>query len=543
MDDITKSWIRNPSDELAVANGCRFDLERAEYVVNWIETHCRLYEGSNELITLGDWQYEATMRLFGWIRWSERLGRWIRRFTRASIWLPKKSAKSPTGATWTLYLVCGDGERGQHVYFAAADGQQARIAAKHAIEMVKASPELSEDFDINLNEMKLTHRPTLSDAKPISSSDKRAAKAKQGLNGSTLIDECHVVSRDFISQSSIDKAGASRDEPLHMEVSTAGKDPDGYGRQQYEYGKLVEAGKHVDQAFFFLCYEAPQDLTDAELDADPVKYGKMANPTWGRIIQEDEFLADYRRSKRTLADLADFKTFRLNIWQTTTSPWLNINEWHACKETFDEEEMTGLECAMGLDLALTRDMASLACCFKIDDEHYRLLTYFFLPRKGFDRLKTQIPQLLEWERDGHIEITDGGELDFTFVEAKAAELADKFIVTMLVYDPRYAAQASQRIEENLGIERHPFAQQTGQFAEPMSTFENLVKNQALGHVGHPVMDWQIGHVNVKTDHNGYTRPVKPPRDDPKKIDGVVASIMALAGAMQAEVYNESTLRN
>lgn len=538
MDEVTKRWIRNRSDELAVANGCRFDEARGKHVVAWVQKYCRLYEGSRGPMILKDWQYEATMRLFGWVKWSKRLNRWVRRFTRALVLIAKKNGKSPTAAAWALYLLAGDGEPGQHVFFAAADGSQARIMAKHAVEMVRASPALDEtqggEIGINLAEMKLMHRPSLSDAKPISSGDNRAAKAKQGLNGSVVIDEIHVVTREFISESAIDKAGASRDEPLHIEVSTAGKDPDGYGYQQYEYGKQVEAGEVDDQGFLFLCYEAPQDLTDEALHADPVKYGRMANPTWGRIIQEEEFLADYNRSRRSLVDLADFKTFRLNIWQKSSAPWIRAEDWRQCEVEFDESELYGRDCFAGLDLGITRDMSALVFVFPWDDDCFRVLPFAYMPEKALENMALKVPQLFQWQRSGFLIATPGDTTDYRYLLDTFEEKAEKFRVIELIYDERFAEQITQEMSERTGVPRLKFAQGPGKFNEPTQNFERAVLQRKIQHNGNPLLSWQIGHTNVITDRRGNMMPVKPPRSDHKKIDAVMASIMAFAGARLQE---------
>ena len=42
-EEITRAWVRNPSDEAAVASGCRFNLYPALFGVWWIERYCRLY--------------------------------------------------------------------------------------------------------------------------------------------------------------------------------------------------------------------------------------------------------------------------------------------------------------------------------------------------------------------------------------------------------------------------------------------------------------------------------------------------------------------
>src|SRR5215831_7504542 len=226
MDRATKKWIRNASDEKAAQSGCRFDESRGRFVVEWIERYCRLYEGewAGQAMKLTDWQLDCTLRLFGWVRQSKKWKRLVRRFRAASIWVAKKNKKSPTLAAWGLYLLCGDGEPGQKIFLGAKDGRQARdIAGKHAVEMMLASQDLREECRLNRTTMQITHLPTKSLMIPLASSNARHQQSKEGLNGSVLIDECHVVDRDFVRR--ISRAGISRSEPLQLEVSTAGNDP------------------------------------------------------------------------------------------------------------------------------------------------------------------------------------------------------------------------------------------------------------------------------------------------------------------------------
>ena len=172
IDHETKQWLRNAADERAAANGCRFDEARGQFVADWIERYARLYEGewAGQPMRLMDWQLDCTLRLFGWVRHSDKWGREIRRFRAASIWVAKKNKKSPTLAGWGLYLLCGDGEPGQKVFFAAKDGTQARdIAGKHAVEMLMQSPELQAECSLNKNRLQITHLPSRSIMVPLSS--------------------------------------------------------------------------------------------------------------------------------------------------------------------------------------------------------------------------------------------------------------------------------------------------------------------------------------------------------------------------------------
>ncbi len=353
---LTKRWIKNASDERAVSNCCSFEESRGQFVVDWLETCLCLYEGemAGQPFKCMDWQRDFLMRLFGWVRPSERWNKKIRRFREAGLWVPKKNGKSPLLAALGLYLMCGDSEPGQQVYFAAKDGAQARKGVgRHAIEMCQASPLMMSECTINKSLLQITHEETRSILYPLSAADKRTQKAKEGLNGSVLVDETHVVDREFMNR--ISRAGISRIEPLLIEVSTAGDDPESYGRERYDYGKMVERGDTPDDRFLFMSYEAPTDLNEVDLDADPWKYGEAANPSRGITVSREEFLDDYNSSKASISKLNLFKMYRLNVWQASDNPWLRQSDWIQNGDDYDWESLRDRPCWLGLDLAKVHD--------------------------------------------------------------------------------------------------------------------------------------------------------------------------------------------
>lgn len=547
VDAVTRRWIRNAADERAAANGCTFDEARGEHVLNFARKYLRLYEGdkAGQVLEPMGWQVEVTMRLFGWVRYSERWGRLVRRFRSASIWIPKKNGKSPTLAWWALYLLCADGEMGQKVYLGAVDGQQARdIAGRHVIEMVTQSPDLMAECTINKSLLQVTHEPTRSILKPISSSDAKVQKAKEGLNGCVLIDETHVVNRDFMGR--VSRAGISRSEPLTpLEVSTAGDDPDGYGKERYDYGRSVNENGGNEQ-LLFVDYSAPQDVSDEKLAADPEKFGQLANPAWNETIDPAEFRADYEASKVSLPEFARFKMYRLNIWQKATNPWLRAGDWDKCRREYTAEDLRGLACWAGLDLSKTRDLSALVFVFKWLTG-YRLWPLFFMPEETARERNNKKP-FLQWARDGLITLTPGSTVDYGFVSKAFKDACDRFDVRALFYDPWQAEKTTQELEQGLsidgkvivegtGVPRTEFRQTIGNYAQPTEEFEKAILDGRLEHPGHPVLDWQAGHVMVYCDANRNKRPIKPKPHDWKSIDGMVAGIMGLAAAMQAPDTN------
>ena len=583
-DKLSKAWSRNKSDMAAVRAGCWFDVRRGAYVVWWIERYCKLYEGefagqpltlrgchkcnpkpvagewfnsdgSDNVATVAkciaraeshakcvkaghaiDWQYDCLMRLFGWVRHSEQWGRAVRRFRKASIWVSKKNKKSPTLAAIGLYLLCGDGEPGQKVFFGAKDGTQSReIAGKHAIEMLRTSPELDADCTVNKNLMQITHEPSRSILKPMSSSNERTQQSKEGLNGSILIDETHVVDREFIGR--ISRAGISRSEPLQAEFSTAGNNPDGYGKERFDHAVRVIAGDVEDQSLFAAVYAAPQDLSDEDLEADPLAFARMANPAMGHTVDPEEFLEDYQTSKiGSHEDFARFKMYRLNVWQKTGSPWIKESAWQACAGEYDVEDMRGQVCHAGLDLSKVYDTTSLVLVFPptSDRNTYRLLPFFWLPKETAERLADKVP-LLDWGKAGAIELTPNNWIDYAFIRERLNWARDYFDLRQMVFDTKFSSELVQQLLQEDGWaadQVQAFAQTDMEFAAPTSEFERLLLAKEIEHPNNPVLNWQAGHVIApQNPRTKIKRAQKPKASSHLTVDGIVASIMGLGSVM------------
>lgn len=575
MDTLTPSWLRNEGDNRAVHNGCRFDVLRGAWTVFWIERYCRLYEGEgyagNPVILHGclgcdhsdfhavqewdddgqalhierarlfaecvanghhiDWQYEGFMRLFGWVKPSEKWGRDVRRFKQACFWTAKKNKKSPSLAALGMYMLAGDGEPGQKVYLGAKDGDQAKKnAAKHTIEMWRQSEELMSEISLNMTTTTLTHEPSRSVMYPLSSSNSRTQKSKEGLNGSVLIDETHVVDRDFINI--ISRAGISRSESIFAEFSTSGNNPDGYGKERFDYCQDVLSDKRHDEELLALVYAAPQDVSDEQLDENFDRYARMANPAYGHTIDPVEIRTDYERSKTSLESLGLFKMYRLNIWQHSSNPWLRPSAWAACAASYGEDDFLGQPCVAGLDLALTWDMSALVLMFangeKEEQPCYRILPYLFIPEVTTRKMPDMPWQT--WKEKGWVTITQGDTTDFPLIRRKINEVAKKFDLVTLGYDERYASFAQEMQDED-GLPVHPIKQTPATLMEPTQQLESDVVGGRIEHPDNGCLNWQAGNATLgrngmlyKADGKGGT----------KKIDGIVTTVFARLLAPQLE---------
>jgi phage terminase large subunit-like protein len=188
---------------------------------------------------------------------------------------------------------------------------------------------------------------------------------------------------------------------------------------------------------------------------------------------------------------------------------------------------------------LTTDLTSLHLTFPdietedLDQIRFHSLAYYWLPEATAEEERKKLPWQ-KWADAGDITLTDGSETDFEVIRQAIVDLAARFRLFALAYDPMYAAYLTQRLELEDGIPRFAFGQTITNFAEPCAMLERLIAKRRIHHNGNQVTRWCISNVAVKTDSNQNMRPVKPKKGDVRRIDGVVSLLMSLAVAMKRE---------
>ncbi len=511
------NWIKSAADEHAARNGCYFDERAAVKVVEFFRKFLRHSSGewAGEPFELLDWQRDDIVYpLFGWKRADG-----TRRYRIAYVELPKKNGKSTLASGLGLNLLLNDNEPGAEVYSAATTREQASIVHREAINMVGASPALRACLSINRSTKTIAHGKSNSRYQALSAEP----RSSEGIKAHGVIaDELHAwFGRQFWD--SLRYAFRTRRQPLLFIITTAGDDIQSVCYEQHEYADRIIRGIHFDDRYF--AYIRAADPSD---DWTTIETARKANPSLGLTIKEDEFLADIEEAKRTPTSQARFKRYSLNIWQTSQSPWLKLEDWLACRQDFAEQQLEGQDCWGGLDLAKTRDLTAFVLCFPGDK--YRFLPFFWLPEDAVNDPDNP-EQYRIWAEQGWLRKTPGNVCDYSFIKRDLTDLAQRFQIRSYAFDPYNAEHLTQELEEECGLPRFAFPQTISNFAGPTAEFERLVVGRGLEHSGHPTLTWNIGNVSVRVDANNNKRPVKPPVGDRRKIDGVVAAIMALGQAL------------
>ena len=324
-------------------------------------------------------------------------------------------------------------------------------------------------------------------------------------------------------------AGASRRQPLHLSITTAGFDRNSICWEQHDYAEQVLSGVTQDSAFFaFIAAAGPdEDWTD------PAAWRK-ANPGFGVTVSEDQFAEDCREAQESPAKENSFRRYRLNQWVESETRWLSLEKWDACDGRI--EDLVGKPCWAGLDLSSTTDLSAFVLVFPMDDR-YAVLPFFWVPEEGARRRerRDRVPYQ-QWVKDGFIEATSGEVVDYDRIRAKINKLGESYHIRSIAIDRWNATQLASQLASD-GFEITAFGQGFASMTAPTKRLEQLILARQLAHAGNPVLRWMANNVSLETDAAENWKPSKTRSRE--RIDGIVALIMAISSATTQPAYPRS----
>lgn len=257
-----------------------------------------------------------------------------------------------------------------------------------------------------------------------------------------------------------------------------------------------------------------------------------SNPTLGNSITMDKLLELFTKAKNEgSTKLANFKTKNVNIWLNAYEEWEAAQEWHKCNfGQIKEEALHGMQCYGGLDLASNNDLTAFTLAFpkQAGVERCQKLYYFWLPEDNM--LKMQEKHRVDykrWVELGYIKLTPGNIIDKEYIRKDINELAKKFEIVNIHYDPWNLKNEAAVWAEEDGLELIELPQTLNYLATPTKDYETQIFGALFNHGDHPVMNWMISQVKIYRDPNGNIRIMK--KEAKRKVDGPVSDVMATYG--------------
>ena len=494
--------------------GLKFDPAAGERVIAFVETFCRHHKGewARKPLVLEEWQKTVLRILFGWKRADG-----TRRFRKAWIEIPRKNGKTELASALALYLLISDGEHGAEVYCTGTTREQAKIAWSGAVAMVKQHPDLMRFVKPWRNT--ITCERMGSKLEPLSAD----YGTLDGLSPhGDIRDEVHAWKDEGLA-SVLDTATGARRQPMTVEITTAGTyDRESVGWRHHDYAvRVLEGTFDDDRQFAFIAA-----IDEGDDPWDPATWSK-ANPNLGVSLKADYIAEQAELAKRQPSFTNEFLRLHLNRWTQQVTRWLSMDRWAACpSDPINESLLEGRTCWGGLDLASKLDLTAFVLVFPEDDGSITVLPRFWLPESTVDlALKQGRAHYAQWARDGWLKTTPGEVVDYEFIVAEIVELAQKYGLREIAFDPWNASGIATQLGEHHGIQMVETRQGVKTLSEPAKNLEALIVAKKVRHGGHPVLSWMVGNAVVRRDANGNIAPDKEKASD--KIDGVVATIMAL----------------
>ncbi|HYF34556.1 MAG TPA: terminase TerL endonuclease subunit [Prosthecobacter sp.] len=520
----------NPWDQ---AGDAWLDHDAAYHAINWFQENLCHIEGTarGQPFILKGWQAAAVGNIFGWKR-RDSAGRIVRRFRKCLLFVPRGNGKTPLAAGIAVYGFDNDNEPGAQCYLAAGQAEQADYLFRNASGFIDQNPTLLAKYKLYRGSK---HRSIVSIDDPLAFLKvipAEAAGQHGGIPHISVIDELHVhESRALVDVFETGMSKKVRAQPLLVMITTSDFERESICNEVYDYACRVRDNggdkekPGYDPSFLPIIYELKpdQNYRDETL-------WKYANPNLGVSVDEEALRQLVKKVEESPAQANEVKRLHFNIRTKQSVLWLNMEKWDACNGEVNSDALLGRECFGGLDLATTIDLTALSLVFPEEDGSFKILPFFWIPERNAEarERRDRVPYS-KWVEAGLVRTTAGDVCNYDKVRDDILEICQMYGVREIAYDPYNATQLALQLI-GAGISMIQFRQGVVSMSEPSKALERLMIAGQLAHGGNPVLSWQASNVSVYTDNSGNIKPEKPKHGSSKRIDGIVATVMALGRA-------------
>lgn len=508
----------------------RFDKDLAEKAAKFIQLlpHTKGEWAFKRMpITLEPWQLFIVCSAFGWVK----KGTKHRRFREVYTEIPRKNGKSAISAGVALYCFTCDDEFGSEVYSGATTEKQAWEVFRPARLMCKRTPALCDAFGVEVNASNMNRPEDGARFEPLIGNPGDGASPS-----CAVVDEYHEHETDALYTTMLTGMG-SRLQPLMWAITTAGYNIEGpcYDKRR-EVIEMLNGTVPNDELFGVI-----YTVDEGDDWTDPAVLRK-ANPNMGVSVYSDFLLSQQTRAMNNARQANVFKTKHLNIWVSARAAYFNLVSWRNCEdETLTIEKFEGQPCFLAFDLARKLDMNSMVRIFTRDIDgkrhYYCVAPKFWVPYDTVYSTDTDQQRTAErfqkWVSSGHLEITQGAEIDYRVILEEAKAVNRQNPVEESAIDPHGATNLSHHLADE-GLSPITIIQNYTNMSDPMKELEAAIEAGRFHHDGHPILTWCISNVVGKylPGNDDVVRPIKEQSEN--KIDGATALIMDIGRAMLPE---------
>lgn len=511
-------------------NPFKFSTAKVEHILKFANS-CVHVKGPDvgKRFILAPWQVFFICGVFGFV-WRDTE---LRIVTDVILFVPRKSGKSFLISLIACYLLIfpngyrGAPEGGTEIYVTAIDRDQAGIVFTASQGLIDSMPkELASQYKLYKSTLhKADDR--LSIYRTLSRDSKKNAVGKGA--SVHIVDEAAMVLREPIL--AVDSGMVHRLAPLRVCISTAHHDRQSLFFERMNYCSSVLRGSADDTyQWFSMMYSVPDGM---EWD-DPAAW-KAVNPMLGINVPMKVYENLCTQAKEMFSVRNEFLCRNLNYWVSAEAQWMAQEVWDALPDTIPEGEPDTI--AIGIDLAMTRDLNSVALLKRYGDQFYLTMTSF-LPEDGMRFIPLHNLAVVEKAiADKHLILTEGNVTDYGAIFAHISQLCAENDVTVIGYDPYNASGLLLLIQESLSVPLQAVGQGIQAISAPAKEFYQMCHEGRIHTPKIPFHSWCLAKCTLHEDINGNWKVRKC--DEGDKIDPIIASIIATKCLMDRPVFSGS----
>jgi phage terminase large subunit-like protein len=491
-----------------------FDEELANLGIEFIEDHCRQFEGkwAGQRIDLMLWQKAIHQAVFGFV--NRHTG--FRKYKEVLVIEGRKNGKTTWVAGEAGFMLIADGEGGPQIRNLATKLDQAKILFNAFDKMRQQSPDLRQVISKKNNCIECsmnfgTFTPLASDSGSL-----------DGLNVHMgIVDELHAL-KDRNLYDVVKQSMPARDQPLMFSISTAGFVRENIYDDLYNYAEDVLSGNIEDPEFLAFIYE----LDDRAEWLDESCWIK-ANPSLGYTKSTDFLRKQVKRAMTEPNYKNTVLTKDFNIRENSAASWLSVEDV-INKETYDLKQFAGHYGIGGVDLSTRSDLS----CAKIliqtkDDEKTYEIAMYFLPRENLEKKikEDKIPYDV-WADQGWLTLCDGDQVKYEDITKWFLKMQTEHKIYTIWYGYDRALtdywQTDMEIHGFTGGEA--VAQGAYTLSTPMKDIGADIKAGRYVYNNNPITRWCFCNTALVRDANDNWRPDK--KNSRQRIDGTLATLNA-----------------
>jgi len=449
-----------------------------------------------------------------------------RKYSTSYIETARKSGKTFLTAAMAMFEFMSGYEPGAEVLMAASTLEQAGIMFKMCKGITRQLDPKKRYLAPRVNDITFDANNSLIKCLPAEYSRLDGYNASFG-----ILDEVHAHP-DSGLYDVLKSSMAMRQNPHIMMITTAGFNLESFC---YNYRKTAirNLSTNEDDRAFVAIYthDTPEEWLNPEMWI-------KSNPNLGVTVEPEFLKTEQNRALKSPSELVPVKTKNFNYWMSSMSAWLDAAHVNKCLKNIEWGRYESQDVIVGLDLSSTMDMTALAWVMQdADTGIYRAGVKYYLPEQSVEgNVNSNLYRT--WAANRYMTLTPGNVVDYDYVFNDIMQLSRDFRIVKISYDKWNAIEIVNMMEEQ-HLPSEPFSQAIGNFNAPTKALEKLIMKGAIEMDNNPILSWNFSNVNIKTDYNMNSKPVKADKASAQKIDGVIAILMALGMQQITPVYSNT----